>query len=292
MWWYLVAGHKCKTVPVLNYLTTADDEVQQQYVESHKEQQTDLENLPLAWDTSEAKLMHISVQALGGPANEDSPYVQVSIGGKQTIALIDSGSNASFVDLSFATTLNCKLVQSTTQNIKVAGGGQLLSNSVITDCHFSIAKHQFIEDFNVLHLPNNSVILGSDWLKKHSPVAFDFHRKVFTLHKFGRYPVTFPTCSAQQQVIQILAGKMEKLMTKNCSGVIIQLHMLSVCPEDSLPQYPAITSLHQQFSDVFVEPQDLPPHRSCDHSIHLKEGAVPPVIRPYGVPHRQKTEVE
>jgi hypothetical protein len=285
-------GHKCKTVPALNYIANADDEVQQQCLESQQEQQVDMETAPLANDNIEDTLMHISVQALGGPANEDSPYVQVCIGGKQTIALIDSGSNASFVDLSFATTLNCKLEQSATSNIKVAGGGHLISNSTISDCHFSIAKHQFIENFRVLHLPDNSVILGCDWLKKHSPVAFDFRKKTFTLHKFGRYPVTFPTCSGQKQVIEIHADKMEKLLTKNCSGFIIQLHTLSVCSEDNTKQHPEIASLLQHFTDVFAEPPGLPPHRSYDHSIHLKDGAVPPILRPYRVPHRQKSEVE
>jgi hypothetical protein len=201
--------------------------------------------------------------------------VQISIGGKQTIALIDSGSNASFVDFSFATTLNCTLTHSATSNITVAGGGKLISNSIIQNCHFSIAKHQFVEDFRVLQLPDSSVILGCDWLKKHSLVAFDFHKKIFTMHKFGCYPVTFPTCTAQQQVIEISAEKMDKLLSKNCSGFIIPLNTLSAHSDSNTEQLPEISQLLMTFSDVFAEPMELPPHRSCDHSIHLKDGAIP-----------------
>jgi hypothetical protein len=123
-------------------------------------------------------------------------------------------------------------------------------------------------------------------------VAFDFHKKIFTTHTFGKYPVTFPTFSAQRQVLEIPADKMEKLLTKNCSGFVIQLQTLLVCSESPSEQLPKITSLLQEFSDVFGEPADLPPHRACDHSIHLKEGALPLVHRPYRVPHRQKSEVE
>jgi hypothetical protein len=149
-----------------------------------------------------------------------------------------------------------------------------------------------VEDFRVLQLSDNSVILGCDWLKKHNPVAFDFHKKIFTMHKFGRYPVTFPTCTAQQQVIEISAEKMDKLLSKNCSGFIIQLNTLSASSDSNTEQLPEISQLLMQFSDVFAEPTELPPHRSCDHSIHLKDGAIPPALRPYRVPHRQKSEVE
>jgi hypothetical protein len=43
---------------------------------------------------------------------------------------------------------------------------------------------------------------------------------------------------------------------------------------------------------VFEDPQGLPPVRACDHKIPLKEGAVPPNLRPYRMPHKQKNLVE
>lgn len=36
----------------------------------------------------------------------------------------------------------------------------------------------------------------------------------------------------------------------------------------------------------------MPPERSCDHAIPLKENATPPMVRPYRVPHNQKSELE
>nr|GEV72245.1 retrotransposon Gag domain, retroviral aspartyl protease [Tanacetum cinerariifolium] len=41
-----------------------------------------------------------------------------------------------------------------------------------------------------------------------------------------------------------------------------------------------------------VEPQDLPPTRSQDHSIPLLPNSTPPNIRPYRYPHSQKAEIE
>ena len=57
-------------------------------------------------------------------------------------------------------------------------------------------------------------------------------------------------------------------------------------------QLPAlIVEVLDTFKDVFELPKGLPPKRSCDHRIILKEGASPPNIRPYRMPHTQKNVV-
>jgi len=48
----------------------------------------------------------------------------------------------------------------------------------------------------------------------------------------------------------------------------------------------------QQFNDVFQAPSRLPPPRSHDHAIMLKEKVDIPNIRPYRYPHYQKAEME
>jgi hypothetical protein len=46
------------------------------------------------------------------------------------------------------------------------------------------------------------------------------------------------------------------------------------------------------YSELFNEPQGLPPNRSHDHTIQLKEGAGPIKVRSYRYPHYQKNEIE
>ena len=48
----------------------------------------------------------------------------------------------------------------------------------------------------------------------------------------------------------------------------------------------------QEFDAIFQEPTELPPPRSCDHSIPLIEGANPVFIRPYRYAPILKTEIE
>jgi hypothetical protein len=53
-----------------------------------------------------------------------------------------------------------------------------------------------------------------------------------------------------------------------------------------------VQSLLKQYTHIFEEPQGLPHHRQNDHAMPLKSGSEPPMIRLYGVPHKQKSEME
>lgn len=50
--------------------------------------------------------------------------------------------------------------------------------------------------------------------------------------------------------------------------------------------------LLEEYSQLFAVPQGLPPKRSHDHAIILKEGASPVNVRPYRYPQVQKNEIE
>ena len=59
------------------------------------------------------------------------------------------------------------------------------------------------------------------------------------------------------------------------------------------PHFPLVLAdLMNEFSMVFAVPKGLPPIRSHDHSINLKEGTLPMCERPYRYPHFQKSEIE
>ena len=86
------------------------------------------------------------------------------------------------------------------------------------------------------------------------------------------------------------------------SNVPLQCYSMAVCvypPEllqveatnnnNSLAQ---LTPLLKEFEDVFAVPTSLPPTRSHDHRIPLKEGAQPVNIRPYRHPLTQKDAIE
>ena len=60
--------------------------------------------------------------------------------------------------------------------------------------------------------------------------------------------------------------------------------------QDDIP--PSMQGVLHEFSDVFMEPSNLPPSRQIDHNIPLKEGTESVNVRPYRYAHYQKEEIE
>ncbi|XP_062173762.1 uncharacterized protein LOC133879249 [Alnus glutinosa] len=85
--------------------------------------------------------------------------------------------------------------------------------------------------------------------------------------------------------------KFFKNASVSAKGLVLQM----------LPHFQALslTDIHEdlqalitEFGMVFEEPKGLPPQRSHDHQILLKEGTKPVCFRPYRYPYYQKTEIE
>ncbi|KAE8803182.1 hypothetical protein D1007_20953 [Hordeum vulgare] len=161
-------GHKCKLAPVLNDLTGEDPNEQAKEHEEMKEQE-EAEQPP-----QEELCMTLSSQAMKSDnANTISSPVQV--GGKQGITLVDSGSNSTFISLKFALSTNCTILKDTSRAVTVAGGGTLWSGSYVPPTTFTAGNTKFTHQFRVLDLPGHDIVLGSDWMEQHSPVAFHYN---------------------------------------------------------------------------------------------------------------------
>uniref|UniRef100_A0A453T4P9 Retrotransposon gag domain-containing protein n=1 Tax=Aegilops tauschii subsp. strangulata TaxID=200361 RepID=A0A453T4P9_AEGTS len=156
-------GHKCKLAPALNVLTGEEPTDQQREQEELEEQ--DIEEQP----QTEEHCMTISAQAMQSD-NVNTISILVQIGGKQGIALVDSGSNSTFISLKFALTTSCTILKDTTRAVTVAGGGTLWSGSYIPSTTFTAGHTKFQQQFRVLDLPGHDMVLGSDWMDKHNPV--------------------------------------------------------------------------------------------------------------------------
>ena len=68
--------------------------------------------------------------------------VKVTVGGQTGIALIDTGSSSTFIDLYLAVTTTCHIQKKKSAKIAVAGGGQLTSGAIIADTAFCFLVFQ------------------------------------------------------------------------------------------------------------------------------------------------------
>jgi hypothetical protein len=92
----------------------------------------------------------------------------------------------------------------------------------------------------------------------------------------------------------INALKLEKMCRSEIIGYVIQINNMQQqdIENTTLSDGSKITAILKEFEDVFSAHTRLPPSRSCDHTIPLKEGSKPPNLRPCRVPYKQKDEVE
>lgn len=80
----------------------------------------------------------------------------------QAVALADTGSTSTFMDVELAKKLRIPLTKTKQRKVKVAGGGILDSDEIALNCSFAIQGHKFTQDFRILKLQGSDIILGVD----------------------------------------------------------------------------------------------------------------------------------
>jgi hypothetical protein len=125
------------------------------------------------------------------------------------------------------------------------------------------------------------MIIDMDWLECHSLMKVDWLNKWIVINHDGQ-PLH-------------LHGLQHALPEFSMVEVIIMQDSAqfasSSCYVHTYLSIPVHQLLHS-FDHLFVEPQGLPPSKSCDHNIPLVEGAQPVNVRPYMFSPAMKDEVE
>uniref|UniRef100_A0A0A8XUB0 Uncharacterized protein n=1 Tax=Arundo donax TaxID=35708 RepID=A0A0A8XUB0_ARUDO len=238
------------------------------------------------------RLMQILLAAINGTIGPMTFSHIVKIGHKQVVALVDSGSTNTFMDYEFALKNNLKLAYQTARKVEVVGGGELVTDAIISGMHYSVGNTNFNNSFKLLKLKSYDIILGGDWIYEHSPIGLDLQKRLLTVTKNGNMLV-FPDHTAPGRKCMISAKKLEERLRKGVMGCVIHVELIQdAVIEEVTPSPKEVEEILHQYTELFEEPKELPPPWSCDHAIPLKSGAEPPNLRPYKVPHYQRTAME
>jgi hypothetical protein len=253
--------------------------------------------VPQEPDSSPETLMHISAEALHGIPGDTTLSVIAHIAGFQAVALIDTGSTNTFIDTQFVKRAQLEVQATATQKVLVAGGGELHSAGCIPNCTFKINKTAFSHDCKLLDLKGYDMVLGANWLKAHSPNYYDWDKRRVSITVKGEWCTLLDSTKPPKNPI-ISAANCSKLIAQGAEAFLIRLPLTdkdgvtTSQEQQHLPIPATVKDIMELFSDIFTEPEGLPPHRSCDHKIPIKEGSNPPNMRPYRMPHKQKNIVE
>ncbi|XP_039117955.1 uncharacterized protein LOC120253788 [Dioscorea cayenensis subsp. rotundata] len=201
----------------------------------------------------------------------------LSIFQHNAFALIDSGSERSFVSTTFACHANSdpsplggELV------IQTPLGEEVVRSLVYRECPVLINGVVLKADLIPLEIKDFDAILGMDWLDRHH-ASIDCFKK----------EVTFPVSSGPAVVLKgvrrtlpsCLISSMEarRLLGKGCPMILAHVVDTRV-KEPALEEMPVVS----EFQDVFPEDlPGLPPDREMEFAIDLLPGTAPISIPPY-----------
>ncbi|KAJ3684911.1 hypothetical protein LUZ61_014075 [Rhynchospora tenuis] len=215
---------------------------------------------------------------------------------KPILALIDSGSTHSFIHPSIISSVQLQTMPATSMIVKTASGSQLISDQKCDGLQFQLQNHNFTGNLRVLEDQGYDIILGMDWIAKMGPMVIDCDKRCVQLTVDGQNILL--QVQHEQAEVQLCEANINASQEWGKGHEVIIAHLfLSEEANSSLPQpakhiLPELNEVVQQYTQVFDEPNSLPPIRVLDHSIPLKPETQPINLRPYRFSHFQKLEIE
>jgi hypothetical protein len=132
---------------------------------------------PMDEDEYEINELTLSQAALSG---FEAPRIMKFVGhiaGMDILALLDSGSSHSFISAAVAANLPGVTSMDSPLQVQVANGSHLSCHHQLVNADWSISGVSFSSTLKVLHLSNYDLIIGMDWLERHSPMLIHWSQK-------------------------------------------------------------------------------------------------------------------
>ncbi|MCH90639.1 RNA-directed DNA polymerase (Reverse transcriptase), partial [Trifolium medium] len=199
------------------------------------------------------------------------------------VILVDSGASHNFISQHLVHKMNWDTIDSPPMSIKLGDGSCAKTKGICQGLEIDMEGLKVVVDVQLFDLGCVDVVLGIEWLRtlgdmivnwqKHS-MSFWFNKEWVTLrgmeNQFGMMETLHSVlCKPLWSGLEGWGGKKKK------EGQSRSLeHLLNLC------------------ADVFQEPKGLPPKRTKEHVITLKEGEGAVNVRPYRYPHHHKNEIE
>ncbi|KAG8382148.1 hypothetical protein BUALT_Bualt05G0046500 [Buddleja alternifolia] len=103
-----------------------------------------------------------------------------------TVSLNAIGSTNCFLDEETALRLGCTVEYTTPMMVSVANGSKLISRTYSPEFTWSIQGQSFTYPVRIIKLRGCDLVLGGDWLRKYSPIEFDYDRMKLTISRSGK----------------------------------------------------------------------------------------------------------
>ncbi|KAI3505152.1 hypothetical protein L1887_27074 [Cichorium endivia] len=191
--------------------------------------------------------------------------------------LFDSGSDCSFVSLSF-----CEKFSTPISNlnkallIETANEGHVIIRKVYDKCTIQIEDSIIPVRLLPIAIHSFDVVIGMDWLSEHQ-ADISCAKKIIVIHKTNGEPLYVYGERRQGDIGIITVTKAQKCLVKGYSSYLAYIINVEV-EKKKLDEVRVV----REFPDVFPEElPGLPPDRQVEFRIDLVPGAAPVARAPY-----------
>ncbi|XP_012848349.1 PREDICTED: uncharacterized protein LOC105968265 [Erythranthe guttata] len=271
-------NHKCKFSQI--YMIMTDEEE-----EAHLLSIAEAESLGEVGCNGE-----VSLNAIEGNSGVKTIKVVGEAEGGPLNILIDTGSTHSFISEVLASQLHCHIDNTNPMAVTMANGTKTTSREIVNGLVWMMQGEPFTFPLRLLTLKGFHIVLGCDWLWENSPVKFDYKRRFVKL-KRGDHKVVIT--AKEEYGDGSLLTVCSEMNRETVGSPSLSGQFCTIQTNSDLMEVPEnIQELLEEYAELFVEPQGLPPIRGVEHQIILKPEAIPKQLYPYRYSHSAKDEIE
>ncbi|GKF10021.1 ty3-gypsy retrotransposon protein, partial [Tanacetum coccineum] len=239
---------------------------------------------------------HLSLNAFHGSQGLTTICFIGTVNGTTVQVLLDGGSSDNFIQPRIAKHARLPLEPAHNLKVMVGNGNFLQSDGLINSVPLYIQGHVLQFPAYALPISGADIILGVAWLSTLGSHISNYRTsniKFYTGNQFITLvgdPSSAPTEAHFHHFRRLTAtDAIAEAYTIQCFALDTDpsksIHLADTIPSD-------LAAVLHKFSSIFELHSGLPPSRSHEHSIVLKEGVNAIKVCPYRYPISQKTQIE
>ncbi|KAL0548958.1 hypothetical protein IC582_013436 [Cucumis melo] len=292
------ADHKCKMREQreLRMFVVSGNNEELEIVEETEADTAELRTVEVQPQTTAC--VELSINSVVGLNDPGTMKVRGTLQGKEVVILIDCGATHNFVSEKLVTALQLPIKETAHYGVILGSGTTIQGKGICESVEVQMEDWTVKEDFLPLELGGVDVILGMQWLYSLGVTVCDWKNLTLTFYDNKKKICIKGDPSLTKARVSL--KNLVKTWEEHDHGYLIECRSMGIEIAEPITLHKEekgeieekLLPILDQFNDIFEWPEKLPPRRSIEHQIHLKEGTNPVNVRPYRYAYHQKEEME
>lgn len=262
----------------------------EKYVYPHKCAQVELVE---KGEPEGVEVAEISISSIVGISSSRTIKLRGTMMGRDVVVLIDSGATHNFVSKDLVQELKLSTDKTRGYSVLTAGGVTFTGAGRCSELELELPRCTVTSSFLPLELGSADVILGIQWLETLGNMKVNWKLQILRFRVGTDRYVLQGDPSLRCAAVSFKS--LMKTMQQEEEAMLVEYNGVQVENEVSKKATtvpPKLQKVLEEYTEVFNEPQGLPPSRGREHAIVLNKDASPVSVRPFRYPQAQREEIE